>query len=140
MALDAGAGAVLLLIGRVLFGGFLAFAGLNHFLDAGEMSEYAASKGVPAAGLGVITTGTMLVFGGLGVLFGAYPVLAAGSVATFFLIVTPMMHDFWAVPEDQQEEEMTNFLKNVELLGAALVFLALGDQAWGYALNLGLWL
>ncbi len=49
------------------------------------------------------------------------------------------MHDFWAVDEAQQDENLTNFLKNAELLGAALVFLALGDQAWGFALNIGLW-
>jgi hypothetical protein len=59
-------------------------------------------------------------------------------VATFFLVVTPAMHDFWAVPEDEQEEQLTNFLKNTELLGAALVFLALGDLAWGFALGMGL--
>jgi uncharacterized membrane protein YphA (DoxX/SURF4 family) len=140
MALDAGLGAVLLLIGRVLFGGFLAFAGLNHFMNAGEMAEYASAKGVPAAGTGVITSGTMLVLGGLGILLGVYPVLSAGMIATFFIFVTPVMHDFWSVPDDQQEEEMTNFLKNTELLGAALVFLALGDQVWGFALNVGLWL
>jgi uncharacterized membrane protein YphA (DoxX/SURF4 family) len=138
MAIDAGLGAILLLIGRVLFGGFLAFAGLNHFLNAGEMARYAKSKGVPAAGFGVVATGAMLVLGGLGLLVGAYPVLSAGAVATFFVVVTPAMHDFWAVPDDQQEEELTNFLKNAELLGAALVFLALGDQVWGFALNVGL--
>jgi uncharacterized membrane protein YphA (DoxX/SURF4 family) len=138
MALDAGLGAVFLLVGRVLFGGFLAFAGLNHFLNAGEMTEYAEAKGVPLAGVGVLTTGSMLVLGGLGILLGAYPVLSAGMVATFFLVVTPAMHDFWAVPEDEQEEQLTNFLKNTELLGAALVFLALGDLAWGFALGMGL--
>jgi uncharacterized membrane protein YphA (DoxX/SURF4 family) len=138
MAIDAGAGAALLLVGRLLFGGFLAFAGLNHFLNAGEMSEYAAAKGVPAAGFGVVASGVLLVGGGLGLLVGAYPVLSAGMIATFFLVVTPVMHDFWAVPEDQQEEELTNFLKNAELFGAALVFLALGDQVWGFALNVGL--
>jgi uncharacterized membrane protein YphA (DoxX/SURF4 family) len=140
MTLDGGAGAVLLLGGRVLFGGFLAFAGLNHFMNAGEMSEYASQKGVPMAGFGVITTGTMLVLGGLGILLGMYPVIAAGMVATFFVAVTPIMHDFWAVPEEQHEDELTNFLKNIELLGAALVFLALGDQVWGFALNIGVWL
>jgi len=140
MAIDAGFGAALLLVGRLLFGGFLAFAGLNHFMNADEMTDYAATKGVPAAGFGVIATGSMLVLGGLGILVGAYPVLAAGTVATFFIVVTPMMHDFWAVPDEQQEEELTNFLKNIELLGAALVFLALGDQVWGFALNIGLWL
>jgi uncharacterized membrane protein YphA (DoxX/SURF4 family) len=140
MALDAGFGAVLLLAGRVLFGGFLAFAGLNHYMNAGEMTAYAESKGVPLAGFGVIASGTLLVLGGLGILAGVYPVLSAGMVATFFVLVTPAMHDFWAVPEDRREEELTNFLKNAELLGAALVFLALGDQVWGFALDVGLWL
>jgi uncharacterized membrane protein YphA (DoxX/SURF4 family) len=138
MALETGAGAIALLVGRVLFGGFLAFAGLNHFLNAGEMTGYAESKGVPLAGIGVVSTGTMLVLGGLGLLAGVYPVVSAGMVATFFVGVTPLMHDFWAVPDDQQEEELTNFLKNAELFGAALVFLAIGDQAWGFALNVGL--
>jgi uncharacterized membrane protein YphA (DoxX/SURF4 family) len=140
MAVDAGLGAVLLLVGRVLFGGFLAFAGLNHFMNAGEMAGYAESKGIPAPGFGVVATGAMLVLGGLGLVLGVYPVLAAGTIAAFFLVVTPTMHDFWAAEGDQQEEELTNFLKNAELFGAALVFLALGDQVWGFALNVGLWL
>lgn len=139
MTVDAGLGAVLLLVGRVLFGGFLAFAGLNHFMNTDEMAGYAEAKGVRVPGIGVVATGAMLMLGGLGLVLGAYPVLAAGTIATFFIILTPAMHDFWAVDEAQREEELTNFLKNAELLGAALVFLALGDQAWGFALNLSLW-
>lgn len=140
MSVDTGLGAVLLLVGRLMFGGFLAFAGLNHFMNAREMTGYAESKNVPAAGLGVVTSGTLLILGGLGLLLSAYPVLAAGMIAIFFLIVTPLMHNFWAVPEDQQQNEVTNFIKNAELLGASLVFLALGDQVWGYAMNIGLWM
>jgi uncharacterized membrane protein YphA (DoxX/SURF4 family) len=138
MTLDAGLGAILLLTGRVLFGGFLAFAGLNHFMNGEEMTQYAAAKGVPAAGLGVATSGAMLVLGGLGIVLGAYPVVSAGMLATFFVVVTPAMHDFWNAPESEMEDELTNFLKNVELLGAALVFLALGDLTWGFALGTGL--
>jgi uncharacterized membrane protein YphA (DoxX/SURF4 family) len=138
MVVDAGAGAALLLAGRVLFGGLLAFAGLNHFLNGDEMTGYAAAKGVPAPGFGVAASGTMLVLGGLGILLGAYPVLAAGMVATFFVVVTPTMHDFWAAPDEEVEDELTDFLKNAELLGAALVFLALGDLTWGFALGVGL--
>jgi len=33
------------------------------------------------------------------------------------------MHDFWAVDEDSRDEELTSFLQNVTLLGAALAFL-----------------
>jgi uncharacterized membrane protein YphA (DoxX/SURF4 family) len=138
MALDAGIGGVLLLVGRVLFGGFLAFSGINHFMNAEMMTGYAESKGVPAAGFGVITTGVMLVLGGLGIVLGVYPIVAAGMLAVFFLVVTPMMHDFWAVPEDQQQDEMTDFLKNAELLGASLVFLVIGGEAWAFSLGLTL--
>lgn len=38
----------------------------------------------------------------------------------------------------QRQAEMTNFLKNASLFGAALVFVALSGNAWPYALNLGL--
>jgi len=74
----------------------------------------------------------ILVLGGLGIVFGVYPVVAAGMLAVFFLVVTPFMHDFWAVTEDQRQGEMTHFLKNVELLGASLIVLVIAGETWGY--------
>ncbi|RBI58381.1 quinol oxidase [halophilic archaeon] len=138
MAIDAGLGAIGFLVARVLFGGLLAFQGLNHFQNADAMSGYAQSKGVPAARASVLLSGGMLIFGGLGIVLGAFPALAAGAVAVFLLVTTPMMHNFWAVPEDQQQAEMTNFIKNVELLGASVVFLVLSSESWAYALNVGI--
>jgi uncharacterized membrane protein YphA (DoxX/SURF4 family) len=61
-------------------------------------------------------------------------------LATVLLVITPAMHDFWAVPDEETEQQVTQFLKNTALFGASLVFLALGGQAWGFAVNLGLWL
>ena len=138
MAIDTGLGAILILVGRLLFGGFLAFQGLNHFMNTDEMAGYAGSKGVPAARFGVIASGILLLLGGLGIILGVYPIVAAGMLAVFFVLVTPVMHDFWAAPEEEQQNEMVNFIKNVELLGASLVFLVLGGETWGYALNIGI--
>ena len=138
MAIDTGFGAILVLVGRLLFGGFLAFQGLNHFMNTDEMAGYAGSKGVPAARFGVIASGIMLLLGGLGILLGVYPIVAAGMLAVFFVLVTPVMHDFWAAPEEEQQNEMVNFIKNVELMGASLVFLVLGGETWAYALNIGI--
>lgn len=138
MPFESGLGAVLLLVGRLLFGGLLLFQGFNHFTNADTMTGYARSKGVLVAGFGVIASGVMLVLGGLGIVLGAYPIVAAGMLATFFVVTTPVMHDFWAVPEEEQQSEMIDFLKNAELLGASLVFLALGGETWGYALNVGI--
>ena len=138
MAIDTGLGAILILVGRLLFGGFLAFQGLNHFMNTDEMAGYARSKGVPAPRFGVIASGILLLLGGLGIILGVYPIIAAGILAVFFVLVTPVMHDFWAAPEAEQQNEMVDFIKNVELLGASLVFLVLGGETWGYALNIGL--
>lgn len=128
----------LFLVARVLFGGMIAVTGLNHFLDLENTAGYAEMKGVPAPSLSVIVTGVLLVFGGLGVALGLFPALAAGAIALFLLVATPMMHDFWAVPEDQQQAEMTSFLKNVGLFAATLALLAVSTLEWPYALGVGL--
>jgi uncharacterized membrane protein YphA (DoxX/SURF4 family) len=138
LQLDAGSSGIAFLLGRVLFGAVLAFMGLNHFMNVDGMAGYAEAKGLPAPRLAVLFSGGMLLFGGLGVAVGAYPALAAGAIALFLLVSTPTMHDFWAVPEEQQQSEMTNFLKNVALLGGALVFLALSGTVWPYAVGIGL--
>ncbi|AFO56391.1 MULTISPECIES: DoxX family protein [Natrinema] len=138
MAFESGLGAGVLLVGRLLFGGLLVYQGLNHFMATDTMAGYAEAKGVPAARFGVVASGVMLVLGGLGIVLGIYPVVAAGMLAVFFVFVTPFMHDFWAVPEDQQQDELIHFMKNVELLGTALLVFVLAGEPWGYALNIGL--
>ena len=69
----------------------------------------------------------------IGLIFGVFPTFAAGTLAVFLLVVTPIMHNFWGVPSRQQEQEMIHFLKNLTMLGAALLFLAMSATAWPYA-------
>ncbi|KYH25659.1 protein DoxX [Halalkalicoccus paucihalophilus] len=126
--------AELFLLGRILFGSVLAFNGLNHFLDVEAMTEYADSKGVPKPRGAVVLTGGMLLVGGLGTVLGVFPLFSLGAIATFLLVATPIMHDFWAVPNTRTEQEMIHFMKNVTMLGATLVLLALSATAWPYAL------
>jgi putative oxidoreductase len=134
----AGVEGIALLVGRVLLGGVLAFMGINHFLQTDGMAGYAEAKGVPFPRAAVLFSGGQLAFGGILLAVGAYPAIAAGALASFFLVVTPTMHDFWAAPDDQKQDEMTGFLKNVGLLGASLLVLALAGQDWAYAAGIGL--
>ncbi|WP_338729379.1 DoxX family protein [Haladaptatus sp. DJG-WS-42] len=138
MVFETTGGAIAFLLARVLLGGMLAFTGINHFMQTDQMSGYAELKGVPAPTLSVVASGVMLVFGGLSLILGFYPVIGAGALATFLIVATPKMHDFWNAPEDQQQSEMTAFLKNVGLLGGVLIVLALGGTTWPYALDMGL--
>ena len=47
MAIDTGLGAILILVGRLLFGGFLAFQGLDHFMNTDEMPAMRDRKECP---------------------------------------------------------------------------------------------
>lgn len=137
MVIDGTAG-ILLLLGRLLFGVVLAFMGLNHFMDTDQMTGYAEHKGVPAPKASVLLSGAMLVLGGLGIAAGVYPVLSGALLVVFHIASAFMMHDFWSVPEEQTQDEMTQFLKNMTMTGAALTFMAIGGQEWAYAVDVGL--
>jgi uncharacterized membrane protein YphA (DoxX/SURF4 family) len=139
MVVESTVGEFAFLAGRLVFGLILAFMGVNHFMDLDGMSGYAAAKGVPAPRAAIVASGLVLVGGGLSLALGVFPLVGAAVLALFFVGVTPVMHDFWAFEDpEQKQSEMTDFLKNGTLLGAALVFVALGGTDWPYALNVGL--
>jgi len=125
----------LLLIGRIIFGGFFIMSGINHFTNAGMMSGYAKSKNVPASYLTVVGTGVMLVLGGLSVLLGLFPVLGLILLIVFLVPTSMLIHDFWTVQDPQaRAAEQVNFLKNLALTGAALA-LMYGASDWPLALG-----
>ncbi|MFC4552498.1 MULTISPECIES: DoxX family protein [Halorussus] len=134
----AGLETVLLVAARVLFGAVVAFTGLNHFTQTEGMTGYARHKGLPAPKLSVLGSGALLVLGGIGIFVGAFPVVSALAVGVFLVVSALLMHDFWAVPEDQQQDEMNQFLKNVAMAGGALAIAALGLQGWALGLGIGL--
>lgn len=111
------------LLGRLLFASGLAVLALRNLTNLDGRIDYAAFKGVPFPEKLVPASSGLLLGGSLGIGLWKLPKLSAASVATFFLGVTPVMHDFWAVDDDSRDEELTSFLQNVTLLGAALVFL-----------------
>lgn len=115
-------------LARFLFGGSAAFMALDNFLSLEGTVEYAeGSAPKPEATVPAIS-GTLL-FGGIGIALWKFPRLAAGAVATFLASVTPTMHDFWNVEDDQQrEQQLIHFLKNTAMLGGALAFLRIADE------------
>ena len=125
---------IIVLVGRILFGGFFIMSGINHFQNLAMMSGYAKSKNVPFARLAVIVTGVMLVVGGASVLFGILPIVGLTVLILFLLSTLVAMHDFWNLEDPQQRAaEQVNFLKNVALIGASLA-LMYGASEWALAL------
>lgn len=116
----------LFLIGRIIFGGYFIFNGVNHFAQFGMVTVYAKSKKVPAAPAAVAMTGLMLLLGGASIVLGAYPTLGVALLVAFLVPVAVKMHDFWKMQDAQMKMfEMVNFTKNLALAGAALMVLAI---------------
>lgn len=121
------------LIGRLLFGGFFLYNGINHFKNRGQMGQYAASKGVPLANAAVAASGALLVFGGASIITGILPKLGTAAIAGFLGGVSPVMHDFWKESAEQRTNQMVHFSKNVALLGADLMLMSV-PEPWSMSL------
>jgi len=116
----------LALIGHILFGGFFVIGGAMHFMKLSDMTSYTRAKGVPLPQLAVMGTGLVILLAGLGVIFDIRRTLAYLVLAAFLLVVTPIMHAFWSETDPNMKMvDMQMFLKNMALLGAALVFYTL---------------
>ena len=117
----------LFLIGRILFGLLFVVSGIaGHFLGYQQLKGYAAAKKFPLAGPAVLVSGVMILLGGIGIGAGVWPDLSALAIAVFLFFTTFFIHNFWTVKDDamMRLNEMTQFQKDLALLGAALVFFA----------------
>ena len=124
----------LFIVGRVLVGGYFMQAGYNHFKHVKMLAGYAGSKGVPMPREAVLLTGLMMLLGGLGVLLGVYVTYSIYLLIIFLLVTTFMMHNFWKVTDQNARmNEELNFKKNMALLGALLLMLAI-PLPWAVAL------
>jgi len=124
------------MLGRLIFGGYFIYNGINHFKEQKMLSGYAQSKHVPLADIAVPATGVMMIAGGASLLLGVKPRLGALAVAGFLAGVSPLMHDFWNQKEPQQRmAEMINFSKNIALMGGALALTGV-DEPWPMSAHL----
>ena len=121
---------ILLILGRIIFGGFFIMSGINHFTNVKMMAGHAGSKNVPAPGLGVVGSGVLLVLGGLSVLLGVFPILGLLLLIIFLVPASVLMHNFWTIQDPQaRAADQIHFLKNIALTGAALA-LMYGAADW----------
>ncbi|MEX0672671.1 MAG: DoxX family protein [Candidatus Paceibacterota bacterium] len=125
---------ILFLIGRILFGGFFFLNGINHLTKSSGLIGYAAAMGVPMPKLAVLGSGIMILLAGLGIVLGVYPTIGLILVLTFLLPVTFTMHQFWKHTDDALKmNDQINFMKNLALIGATIMLLALPLE-WAYTI------
>jgi putative oxidoreductase len=122
---QAAAGSLVTLGGRILFSAIFIMSGFLHFSQA-EIG-YAAQAGVPMARLLVPASGLLALAGGLSILLGYRAKIGGWLLVLFLVPVTLMMHNFWAVKDPMMAQmQMAMFLKNVTIIGGALLISQFG--------------
>jgi putative oxidoreductase len=115
----------LVLLGRICYSAIFVMTALGHFSQ--NYIGYAAQAGVPAAGLLVPLSGVIATLGGLSVTLGYKAKIGAWLLVLFLVPVTLMMHNFWAVTDPMMRGmQIAMFMKNVSMLGAALLITHFG--------------
>jgi uncharacterized membrane protein YphA (DoxX/SURF4 family) len=111
-----------LVIARIVFSLLFLLSGVNHFAKLEAMTGYAKYKKLPAAKLGVLLSGVMLVLGSLSIITGYLADLGALLIAIFCVLAAFIFHGFWAESEGaSKQSEFINFFKDLSLAGAAVI-------------------
>jgi putative oxidoreductase len=126
---------VVFLIGRILFVGiFLSSGVMGHLVERQGTIAYARAYGAPWPEVTVPLTGIVAIVGGLSVLLGAWADLGALLIIAFLVPVTAIMHRFWREQDPMQKQvQMAQFMKNVSMVGGALVIFYVFNQLQGDA-------
>ncbi len=116
----------LVLPGRILYSAIFIVAAPGHF--TAKTIAFAAGKGVPMASIAVPLSGVIAFLGGLSILLGYRAKFGAWLIVLFLVPVTIMIHNFWAIADPVQAQiQHVNFMKNLSMLGAALLITHFGS-------------
>jgi len=108
-------------LGRILLASLFVISGIFKIIGFAGTVGYMGSLGLPLPTLAVIVTIFVEVGAGLALMSGsrlARP--AALLIAVFTVGATLAAHRFWAVDPAAMQGQLTNFLKNVSIIGALL--------------------
>ena len=120
---------IIVFLGRLLFALIFIMSGPRHFMS--QTIAYAAAQGVPMASIAVPLSGLLAILGGLSILLGYRARIGAWLIALFLIGVTPMLHKFWGVTDPMVHQmQFIMFMKNVSMLGGALLISQLGSGPW----------
>lgn len=114
------------LLGRILISAIFITSGIAKLSDPATTMGYMQSAHVPYADVLVYVAGLAEVLGGVAVLFGFLSRLAALCLFIYLIPTTYFFHGFWRLEGAEQQMQMTQFMKNLAIMGGLLTLWAHG--------------
>jgi putative oxidoreductase len=107
--------------GRVFLGTLFLISGILKIAGFAGVAGWMASAGLPFASALLVVTIAIEAGGGLMLVIGWRERWAALVLALFLIPITIVFHAFWSADAAHYQEQLTNFLKNLAILGGMLV-------------------
>lgn len=117
---------LLILIGRILLAWIFVGSAYGAITNLSGSVGYFRSLNVPAPQLFTTMTVALEVLMSTGLILGIGTRYCAVLVFLFVLLATAIAHRYWEYPGPQQIGQYNNFLKNISIMGGAILILVTG--------------
>ena len=131
---------IVILLSRILMSavfivyGWMKFANVTGILNSEGTKRFMAlvASGAPApTWLGYLIAAIELL-GGLAILIGVKTRWVAGAFVLWVIIVTALGHPFWTLEGAAHAPNMSNFYKNLAIMGAYLLLAVTGAGRYSF--------
>jgi putative oxidoreductase len=114
------------LVGRILISAIFIVSAIGKLSDPATTIGYMQSAHVPYTGILVYVASLAELLGGLAILFGFLSRLGAIGLFIYLIPTTYFFHGFWRLAGAEQQMQLTQFLKNLAIMGGLLLLFARG--------------
>src|SRR5262245_27362840 len=115
-----------LLVGRILLGGIFVISGYGKLMGLAAFAASLEKNGVPYASALAPVGAAVEFFGGLAIVLGIEVRYAALLMVAFVIVATLISHRFWELDDPARRAQVTQFSKNVAIIGGFLLLHAAG--------------
>jgi putative oxidoreductase len=117
---------ILLLIGRILIGWLFFKSGWDKLMNMPGFESYLSNLKVPNPGFWSWPAVAAELLIGAALILGIATRYAALIAFVYLIIATALAHRYWDYPAAQQSAQFAHFLKNLAIMGGALILFATG--------------
>ncbi len=118
-------GGLLIIIGRVIFGGFFVIAGVRNFIHFAERQKLATNYGWPLPPLLLGLGFGLQLLCGLALILGVFTAWAAWLLILFLIVATSLFHNLFRFTGKERDPHLYLTLVNITLAGGLLLIIAI---------------
>jgi putative oxidoreductase len=112
---------ILIVVGRVLLGGYFAWAGAHHFFFIEPITKMVADRGVPAPKFVMLGGSAFQIVCGVALALGLCVTAAALGLILFTIVASVMLVNWWDMEGAARFNALNTFKANVALIGGLLI-------------------